>query len=349
MNSKPDNNFNSVYFIFFLIKWHKILLLVFFISLIASIVFSMPYFITPKYKSTVILFPVSTNSISKALLSEDFGAKKDILEFGDEEQSEQMLQILKSNEIRTKIIEKYNLDKHYNIPENAKHRMTRLYKEYDNNITFRRTEYMAVEINVMDKNPQLAADIANDIADQLDTLKNKIQKERSVKGLEIVENEYYQLKQQIAKLEDSIQVLRKMGILDYESQAEVLSEQYAIALSKNNIKVADIIQEKLDILANYGTAYISLRNTLEILNKQLISVKNKYNEAKIDAEKFLPQKFVVSKAFKAEKKSYPVRWLIVLVSVLSSLFLTILFIILYEKLMSYKKNIIHSSENNINI
>ncbi len=336
MNNQDTNNFNSVNFILFLIKWRKLLLIIFAISVILSVVFSMPYFITPKYKANVILFPTSTNSVSKALLTEDFSAKKDILEFGDEEQAEQMLQILNSNAIRSRIIEKYNLAKHYGIPENAKYKMTRLYKEYDNSITFRRTEFMAVEISVMDKDPQLAADIANDIADQFDTLKNQMQRERAIKGLEIVENEYNRLKKEIKLMEDSIQKLRQLGILDYESQSEVLSEQYALALSKNNSNFTKLMQEQLDILANYGTAYVSLRDALIMHNSQLISVKSKYEEAKVDAEKVLPQKFVVSKAFKAERKSYPVRWLIVVVSSFASLLLSIIFIIVYENTIKKK-------------
>lgn len=346
MNNQDTNNFNSVSFILFLIKWRKHLFVILAVATILSVVFSMPFFITPKYKANVILFPTSTNSVSKALLAEDFGSKKDILEFGDEEQAEQMLQILNSNAIRSRIIDKYNLALHYGISDDAKYRLTRLHKEYDNNITFRRTEYMAVEINVMDKDPQLAADIANDIAEQFDTLKNQMQRERAAKGLEIVENEYNRLRNEIKDLEDSIQSLRQIGILDYESQAEVLNEQYALALSRNNAHYAALMKEKLDILANHGTSYVSIRDALELLNKQLISVKSKYEEAKVDAEQILPQKFIVSKAFKPEKKSYPVRWLIVVVSVFASLLISIIIIILYENIIK-KKDLYFPNKKNI--
>jgi len=48
----------------------------------------------------------------------------------------------------------------------------------------------------------------------------------------------------------------------------------------------------------------------------------------------LPQKFIVSSAYKAEKKSYPIRWLIVVLSTLGYLFLTVLVIITFEQLES---------------
>jgi hypothetical protein len=52
----------------------------------------------------------------------------------------------------------------------------------------------------------------------------------------------------------------------------------------------------------------------------------------VDAEQNLPQKFIVSNAYKAEKKSYPIRWLIVVISTLGALFLTILIIITFEQI-----------------
>jgi capsular polysaccharide biosynthesis protein len=55
---------------------------------------------------------------------------------------------------------------------------TEALQEYESNITFKRTEYMAVKISVLDKDPQLAADIANTIAALLDSVKNDMQKER---------------------------------------------------------------------------------------------------------------------------------------------------------------------------
>jgi len=300
--------------------------------MIASIVFSSSFFITPKYKSTVIMFPTSTNSVSKALMADNYGATQDILQFGAEEQSEQLLQILNSNKIRARIIEKYNLLEHYNISSNSKFKNTILFKKYENNIRFRRTEFMAVEIEVLDKDPQMAADIANDIAALLDSTKNTMQRERAIQGLKIVEAEYLKLKNEILKMEDSLKELRKLGINDYETQAEAYNTQHAIALSHNNASGAKAIEEKLKILSEYGSSYVSIRDALEFDKKQLSVLRTKYEEAKVDAEQELPGKFVVNSAFKAEQKSYPIRWLIILVSTLSSMLLGVVTILVFDYL-----------------
>jgi len=329
MNEILDSNFNSSGFVLFLYKWKKLLLIIGIVAIVASMIFSSSFFITPKYKATVIMFPTSTNSVSKALMS-DNGGKQDILEFGAEEQAEQLLQILNSNKIRARVIQKYNLLEHYKINPDSKYKNTALFKEYENNISFRRTEFMAVEIEVLDKDPQMAADIANDIAALLDSTKNAMEEERAVKGLKIVETEYNKLNADKLHMEDSLTQLRKLGVNDYETQAEAYNTQLAIALSHNNTSGAHALEEKLKNLSEYGGAYVSIRDALENEKKQLGVLKMKYEEAKVDAEQKLPCKFIVNSAYKAEKKTYPIRWLIVLVSTISALLLGVLVIIVID-------------------
>jgi uncharacterized protein involved in exopolysaccharide biosynthesis len=327
-------NFNSSNFFIFLYKWRKPLLI---ISLATAIISAgISFLITPKYKSTVILFPTSTNAISKALLADNYGGKLDILEFGEEAQTEQLLQILSSNEIRSRVIKKFNLMQHYEIESDSKFKMTRLFNEYSSNITYRRTEYMAVEITVLDKDPQIAADIANYISDQLDSVKNKMQKERAVKAFTIVETEYKKLQNDIKMMEDSLTVLRKLGINDYETQAEAYNTQLAIALSKNNKEAVRAIEERLQLLGDFGSAYVSIRDELELEKKQLSAIKEKYEEAKVDANEELPSKFVVDKAYKAERKSFPIRWLIIVISIISVFLLSVMTLIIIENLSKKK-------------
>jgi hypothetical protein len=217
-------------------------------------------------------------------MTDNYGEKQDILEFGAEEQAEQLLQILNSNKIRARVIQKYNLLEHYKINPDSRYKNTYLFKEYENNISFRRTEFMAVEIEVLDKDPQMAADIANDIAALLDSTKNAMQKERAIKGFKIVKTEYNKLKVEILQMEDSLTKLRKLGVNDYETQAEAYNTQLAIALSHNNPTGARALEEKLKNLSEYGGAYVSIRGVLEYEKKQLSVLKTKYEEAKVDAE-----------------------------------------------------------------
>lgn len=335
MDKKAEDteDFNSLNILFFIYKWRKLLIIIGIATFLISSFIALT--IREKFKSTVILFPATTSSISKALLSENSFRQDDVLQFGAEEEAEQMLQILNSDEIRTKISEKYNLLKHYDIDTADKFKRTKLYDEFQSNITFKRTEYMSVKIEVMDVNPDTAALIANDIAALHDTAKIRMQRERATEALRIVKKEYLQKEADVNRMTDSIKIINSYGLYDYESQSEVTTGQYAIAISKGDQRAIKALEEKLKVIADYGSAYVSLRDNLEFQRKQLNLLKTKYEGTKADVEQALPQKFIVSNAFPAEKKSYPVRWIIVVVSTMASLLMAVIAILLLENIKQF--------------
>lgn len=336
-------DFDSLNLLAFIYKWKKQFILIGIATVIISSIAA--FMITPKYKSTVIMFPTQTSSISKALLTENNG-KDDILKFGEEEEAEQMLQILNSDEIKSKICDKFKLMEHYNIDATDKFKYTKLFDEFKDNISFERTEFMSVKVEVLDKDPQFAADICNEISNLLDSVKNKMQKQRAIAALKIVERSYLSLKKEIQDINDSLKVLRLMGINDYETQSQVFNEQYAMAIAKNNTAGARMLEEKLKVLSTYGGAYVSLRELHEEQIKQLALIKAKYEEARVDAEQILTQKFIVNNAVKAEKKAYPIRWLIVVVATISALLVAFLFLLIVENLNLIRTDEITSLSSN---
>ena len=252
------------------------------------------------------------------------------MNFGEDEQTEQMLQVLNSNRVRDKVINRFNLMEHYNVKD-SKYPVTKLNKLYDARIKFRRTEYNAVKITVLDSDAELSSRIANEIAEIFDSTMNQMQKEVAIEAFRIVNQEYNTLVAEMNMLEDSLNALRKLGVFDYESQVEMLSQQLAVELGKGNTQGVKNIQEQLDILAEYGGASYAINERLDNDRLQLSLVKSKYEEAKVDATEFIPHKFVVTSAFKAERKSYPVRWLIVVITVLSTFLLLIFCIVFYDR------------------
>ena len=331
LNNSTSGFTDSFKVAIFLYKWRKTLLILGLSAAILSAIFSSPLFISPLYRSTVIMYPASSNSISKSLLTENTGSKKDILEFGADEQTEQMLQILNSNRIRDKVISRFKLAEHYGIKPGSKFYQTRLYNRFSSNITFKRTEYMAVKISVLDKDPQLAADIADEIANFLDSVKNDMQKERAMKGFRLVEAEYISQQKQILAMEDSLTNIRKLGVEDYETQAEMFNRQLAKEIANGNTRAINALENKLKVLALYGGPYVSIRDALVNEKKQLSFIKARYEEAKMDAFEEIPQKFIVENAYKAERKAYPIIWIIVLLSTLGTLLAGMLVIYLVEK------------------
>jgi len=330
----------------FLYKWRKTLLVAGLSAVVLSAIVSSPLFISPLYKSTVIMYPASGNSVSKSLIAETGSLKEDILEYGDDEQTEQLLQILNSNRVRDKVISRFNLAAHYGIRPGSKYYQSDLYYEFNRNISYRRTEYMAVKITVLDKDPQLAADIANQIADYVDLVKYDMQKDRALQGFKIVEAEYVAKQKELDVMEDSLTRIRELGVQDYESQAQMLNRQLAKEIASGNTRAVRNLEDRLKILATYGGAYVSLREKLLNEIKQLSFIKARYEEAKIDANSVIPQKFVVEKAFRAERKSYPVIWIIVLLSTIGSLLTAMLLIAIAERFPQVISNLKQTGNGN---
>jgi capsular polysaccharide biosynthesis protein len=335
----PDNASNDFSDSFkvavFLYKWRKTLLILGVAAAVLSAIFSLPVFVTPLYKSAVIMYPASSNSVSKALLNDNANAKQDILEYGADEQIQQMLQILNSNRLRDKVISKFKFAEHYNVEHGSQFYQTSLYNRFSSNITFKLTEYQAVKITVLDKDPQMAADIANGIAALLDSVKNDIQKERAMQGFKIVEAEYLLQQEQVRALEDSLTKVRKLGVNDYETQASMMNRQLAKEIANGNTRAINALQQQLKILSDYGGSYVSLSEALLHEKKQLSFVKTKYEEARIDAYEAMPQKFIVENAYKAERKSFPIIWINVVLSTLGTLLVAILMIFMVERVPGF--------------
>lgn len=321
-----------------LVRYKYSVIIIILLSGICAVIFSSKHFITPLYKSKVVMYPTSTYSISKSLFNTNKLVFVDPLEIGDEDQTDQMLQILKSNIIKDKIIEKYNLMEHYGINQDHKYKLTNLYKEFDSKIKFRRTEHNAVMIMVLDSDPVYAANIANDISELFDITINSLQKEYANKALEIVENEYDKAIKERTLLEDSLKKLHAIGIYDYDIQITALSEQLAIEIARGNEKSIENIEKKIEFINNYKNINNNLNIRIEQNNQHITDIKSKLEEARIDATHNVPHKFVVTTAYITEKPSYPIRWIIVSVTMISTFMLLVLLLIFIENYSEQKNN-----------
>lgn len=337
--STPAKDKNKIYDAFDLIKfaWEKkwTLIIICFIAGIASILvtLSMPN----RFKSTVVMFPAASISVAKSLVetSSISMSSQGILSFGREEDGERMLQILNSVQIKSHIMEKFDLLNHYEIDlEKDKFPYTKLENQYKNNVKFRQTEFLSIEITVMDEDPEMAANMANEIAMYIDSTVHNMQNERAVEAYKIVEKAYNEAQAELTVLSDSLQKIRDLGVIDYQSQAAALNEAYAAALANGNSSSVRAIEKKLEVLTKYGGNYVELSAKLESGIERLGMLKDKFAAAKVDVEQTLPQIYIVDNAQVAERKSEPKRSIIVFMSTLSAFAISLLALIIFDNAKS---------------
>jgi len=315
----------------FFYKWRKHLLIVSIIAAIVSTIISSPIFITPQYKSTALFFPGTTNSIASSLFYTIKQKAMDPLKFGDEEVDEQYMQILESGELKSNVINHFNLMSHYKI-DTSGDKYTALFRKYEENIKARKTNYNSIEISVYDYEPKMAANIANYILLMVDTVKKQIQAPVAKQIFSIVEEQY---KNKVAYIDSMKSRMRTLGVRGvylgikgvYGSpQSKIASEQ----TGKNSIN-------------ENGAEYVALEEELNFEVEQLSNLKLKYDQAKVDLDAKMSNIFVINYASPSEGKAYPIRSIIVLLSVLSTFVLACFLIIFIEKFKNFKATITTNS------
>ena len=302
-------NFNSVDLLLFMWKKRLILLGVSFLTAVASIIISM--MITPMFEASVVMFPTSNTSVSKELLVQAFSGHPNVFDFGEEEQAEQLLQVLNSEPLRSRIIEKYDLMKHYGISPNGKYPRTELVEQYKSNISFRLTEFMSVEISVKDSDPEMAAGIANDISNLVDTVFNDMKRERLMQALYLVQEQYKLAELEVAFIRDSLN-----GVFS----------DLAKEINKNGNSTEGLVLAITENWARYQMMTDQVRNAAGIE----VALSQRFREARMEAEQVMAYKFVVERAFVPEKKAYPNKSLIVIASTFASLLFALIVLILID-------------------
>ncbi|MCF8345956.1 MAG: hypothetical protein K9G38_01995 [Bacteroidales bacterium] len=309
---KKGVNFSSVDLLIYMWNKRLILIIVSLAAAVASIIISLQ--ITEKYKSTVVMFPTTGASVSKSLLAANYTGRQSVYGFGEEEQAEQLLQVLNSEHIRSVIMEKYDLMNHYGIDPKSKYPYTQLANEYKNNISFRRTELMSVEISVMDTDPQVAADIANDISNLIDTVFNQMKQDRALAAFALVKNEYSDAERNVRVLKDSLQILGEEMSSSFRSSGAASLAGMGTALAK------------------HGGTFVTLTNQLDHETERLSDLRQRYQEARVETVQQLPYKFIIDRAYASEKKAYPKRSVIVMISTASAFLFTLILLIILDSL-----------------
>ena len=321
--------FDAVDLILYFWKRRWAIIIVGFATAIISSIVSLC--MTERYKSEVILFPTAAGSLSQDLLStSSVGMVKSVLRLGEDEELDQLMQVLQSDEIRRRIVEKYDLMNHYEIKPDSKYPYTQLYQKYSKNIVIKPTKFLSVSISVMDTDPKLAAEIANEISNLVDTVRNNMLHTKAILAMQLVEKEYNELREDIEEQEQILNEMRKKGIVDYEKQAEALSNALGAALSSGNKSAANDIQKRLDELGKEGGAFAGISSQLKLDRERLAGLKTKLTEAQLDARQNLPHKYIVNPATVSEKKAYPVRWMIVVTSTITTVIALMLFMIIRD-------------------
>lgn len=277
---------------------------------ILAVVFSSPYFIKPKYKSTAIIYP------------------SNLMPYSQESPTEQMLQLFQSDSVFNHVVNYFHLVKHYGLDSADPVFRHKLFGIYHENVSIKKTEFEAVKIEVMDEQPEVACEMIKEMTNAFNGYTLKLNHQKSEELMRLFSEQLKKKQLQIDSINTALKELAvKFGIIDYEAQSRELSKEYYRTLASGNEKKISDLTNAMRNLEEKGGQFNELQLHLKNSTKEYGAVLKKYNIVKSDAEKFLTYTNVVMNPVPADKKTYPTRWLIVAVAVCAS-FLFSLFVIM---------------------
>lgn len=277
--------------------------------------FSGPTFMKPRFRSTAVVYPVNLNSYSI------------------ETRADQLLQLLESNSIRDSLVRKFGLVEHYGIDTAAKAGRAALFGLYKERVEIGKTRYESVEIDVTDEDPVLARDMVNEILRQVDLLNRRLMHGNAREVLTIIEQGLAVTRERSDSVNARLDALRSGdGLLDYKTQTEELTKAYMRLVTRGGTQAQkDQVLAMLKDLERKGGEFHSLSELNDLLIKNYSKQLADHQRVLVDVDKELSVTNVVVYPEVSDKKVYPVRWLVVVLSVVSALLLAYVLVFLRDQ------------------
>ena len=295
-----------------------------------------------EYMSTTIMFPTRYASLPLMTFQSGSGnLEVDPMIIGGEGELERMIEILSSDEVVFYMVNKYKLIEHYRLHENDKAIKSKVEKEFRKRVSVEKTKYMAAKIDVIDEDPVLATQIANDMVAIYDSLYSKMQKERAYDYYKIIEDAFNEQQNIVYKIQDSLDFYRKKGIINYFSDVDRFNEAYWKSLGRGTMTNSARIEfeQKKEVLIKYGKIVKELEKLLDASTSTLVDLKVRLLRAKVNLNSNYSRKFVVEPATVPDKKFRPQRSMIVVSSTIGSFVLAIALLLLFDLFKEIVKTI----------
>lgn len=302
MSYSKENFFRIIF------KWKKTLLIVFACSTILSVFFSGHQFVKPLYKSTAVIYPIN------------------LFSYSEESQTEQMLQLLNSRDLHFIVIDTLDLYTHYNIDRKSESYSEKVLKKFNSRVSIKRTQYEAVRIDIYDRSPEMACQIAEMFITSFNNFSINLMKKKANEILQIKESLYFSKLSEVDSLRKHVDsMIRDANLAEYNILKESIrgSYQYLNTGSRTHLTMKTLSEKSLDLFYNQRVFENELEN--------LIKYKNDYEIALSDVNKDLVFSDIISAPSIPQKKAYPIRTIIILTSVFACMFLAFILIIIIER------------------
>jgi capsular polysaccharide biosynthesis protein len=309
------NYFNNLNLIALFWKWRKQILIVTLVAGVAAVVITMPFIIKPLYSSSAIVYPANLKA------------------FSNESNTEQMMQFLESSDIRDSIVRKFDLYRHYNINPAGKKAYYHVSIAYSEAVTISKKNYESVEIRVSDINPDTACHMVNAI---IYFFNKKVRAVQDEKFKEIYVQNQAMVHLKINEIDSLNNLLKGMHtknqLIDFDTQTTEMIRGYLRTIdgaSRTSVNTPEILRLKKE-LEEKGTDFLIIDNQFRQAIEQLGKLKEAQDLAFKDYKRDFSFVNSITAPVPAEKNYYPIRWLIVLSTMLATMITAMIVIVIID-------------------
>lgn len=361
-----NKGFDILDYLFLIVKWKKLLVVLFILSLITS--YLIIYYAVPEvYESTAIVLPLSDSQVSgiSSLMKNLNNLPLGLGGKSKNGEGDIYLTVIYSRTCLENLVRKFNLIQDYKVKL-----MDEAVKMLRRNLIAEMAEDNSFHISIRAGSPQKAAEMVNYVLQYLNDSVIKLNVAKSKNNREFLEKRYQEIKQNLKFAEDSLQLFQqKSGILDAKEQPklilnsfsklenDVMAKQIELSIMEKIVSKGSPQLEPLKAqLKEYQSAFNKLKSkgddqnliqplgvipektknyiryfrNVEIYNSILEFIIPLYEQAKFEEQKDMPVLQVIDYGNIPQKRIYPQRTILSIIISVVILIFVIAVIILRE-------------------
>jgi len=311
------------------------------------------------YKASTTFLAASPDLTNPSKLFGD----KEVSVYGTGNDIERLMGIATAEETLSFLIDSFKLMEVYEIDPESKRARNDVRDALSNLYGVKRTQYDAVEITIEDREPERSAQMANAARERVSAVVRGVTNEGQREMASMFKGSVIKKKDRLAEIQDSLKQLTILyGIVDVQSQRESLSgllgsterglTSDSVKLSRlskmgvssklrDSLKVMEArieanrstrvqLLDQLNKFASASGSVEALQTEFEIVSKQLAYDQEHLRQFETMGTTNGPVIHLLDRAYVPDRKSRPVRWLIVVGSTLAAFLFAALGILLFD-------------------
>lgn len=235
-------------------KWHLAA-----VCFLAGLISAVSLFLKPNYYQSVATFlAANPYSIDRTSIFSRTPGDYPVYLFGNSKEIDRLLSIGRSSPLIQSIINEFKLTEHYEVNASDPMATAKTTQKFMKNFEIIKNPLDAIEVFVEDKDPQMAADIANAVVKKIDETYSNITKESKTQLTQTLQYNIDALNQRLKQIDS--QIASNPTNLNYLTQSKTTLI--------NDLNEAETIKAQYNTLANNETSAVYiLENATASLKK----------------------------------------------------------------------------------